>query len=130
VLAVAAISTMKVDWLVANSATMGTKLSALVGLLDSAFPLHFSKTQPLVDRLPRLQISRWTIATIRQVSCTTWSTPGASITAIAPCAAIRNEKLRCYITAPETGKVAACMPSHLNLYSWSLIQHAWQGIGR
>jgi len=75
---------MKVDWPVANSAAKDPKLSALVTLLDSAFPLHFSKTQPLVDRLPRLQISRWTIATIRQVSCTTWSTPGASITAIAP----------------------------------------------
>jgi hypothetical protein len=66
VLAVAAISTMKVDWPVANSATMGTKLSALVALLDSAFPLSFSKTQALVDQLPGLQISRWTIATIRQ----------------------------------------------------------------
>ena len=83
-LAVAAISTMKGDWPVANSATMGTRLNDLVVLLDSAFPSSFSKTQPLVDQLLGLQISRWTIATIRQVSCITWSRPGASITAIAP----------------------------------------------
>ena len=83
-LAVVAIFTMKVDWLVANSATMGPKLSALVGLLDSAFPSSFSKTQALVDQLLGLQISRWSIATIRQVSCTTWSRPGSPITATAP----------------------------------------------
>ena len=83
-LAVASISTMKVDWPVANSATMGTKLSALVSLLDSAFPMRFSKTQPLQDQLLGLQISRWTIVTIRQVSCITWSRPGAPITATAP----------------------------------------------
>ena len=83
-LAVAAISTMKVDWPVANSATMGPKLSALVGLHDSAFPSTFSKTQALVDQLLGLQISRWTIVTIRQVSCTTWSRPGSPITATAP----------------------------------------------
>ena len=64
-LAVVAIFTIKVDWLVANSATMGPKLSALVGLLDSAFPSSFSKTQALLDQLLGLQISRWTIATIR-----------------------------------------------------------------
>ena len=75
---------MKVDWLVANSAAKDPNLSALVTLLDSAFPLHFSKTQPLVDQLLGLQISRWTIATIRQVSWITWSRPGAPITATAP----------------------------------------------
>jgi hypothetical protein len=83
-LAVAAISTMKGDWPVANSATMGTRLNDLVALLDSAFPLRFSKTQPLVDQLLGLQISRWTIVTIHQVSCTTWSRPGSPITATAP----------------------------------------------
>jgi hypothetical protein len=31
-----------------------------------SFLLRFSKTQPLQDQLPGLQISRWTIATIRQ----------------------------------------------------------------
>jgi len=50
-LAVAAISTMKVDWPVANSATMGPKLNDLVALLDSAFPSSFSKTQALLDQL-------------------------------------------------------------------------------
>jgi len=54
-----------------------------VGLLDSAFPSSFSKTQALVDQHLGLQISRWSIATIRQVSCTTWSRPGSPITATA-----------------------------------------------
>jgi hypothetical protein len=49
-----------------------------------SFLLRFSKTQPLQDQLPGLQISRWTIATIRQVSRITWSRPGAPVTAIAP----------------------------------------------
>ncbi len=81
---VAAIFTMTVDWLVANSATKGPKLSDLLGLLDSAFPSSFSKTQALVDQLLVLQISRWSIATSRQVSCTTWSRPESSIIATAP----------------------------------------------
>ena len=50
----------------------------------TSFPLRFSKTQALLDQLLGLQISRWTIATIRQVSWITWSRPGAPITAIAP----------------------------------------------
>ena len=48
---------MKVDWLVAKSATMGPKLSALVDLLDSASPLRFSKSQALFDQLLGVQIS-------------------------------------------------------------------------
>jgi hypothetical protein len=32
----------------------------------TSFHLSFSKTQALLDHLPGLQISRWTIATIRQ----------------------------------------------------------------
>ena len=83
-LAVSAIYTMKVDWPVANSATMGPQLSALVGLLDSSFPSSFSKIQALVDQLLGLQISRWSIATSRQVSWITWSRPGSPITATAP----------------------------------------------
>jgi transposase len=44
----------------------GPRLSALVGLLGSAFPLSFSKTQALLDQLLGVEISRGTIATIRQ----------------------------------------------------------------
>ena len=50
----------------------------------TSFPLRCSKTQALLDQLLGLQISRWTIATLRQVSCITWSRSGASITVIAP----------------------------------------------
>ena len=44
----------------------GPRLSALVGLLGSAFPLSFSKTQVLLDQLLGVEISRGAIAAIRQ----------------------------------------------------------------
>ena len=44
----------------------GPRLSALVGLLGSAFPLSFSKTQALLDQLLGVEISRGTIAFARQ----------------------------------------------------------------
>jgi transposase len=43
----------------------GPRLSALVGLLGSAFPLSFSKTQALLQQLLGVQISRSAIAMIR-----------------------------------------------------------------
>jgi transposase len=44
----------------------GPRLSALVGLLGSAFPLSFSKSQALLDQLLGVEISRGAIAAIRQ----------------------------------------------------------------
>ena len=44
----------------------GPRLSALVGLLGSAFPLSFSKTQALLAQLLGVEISRGAIAAIRQ----------------------------------------------------------------
>jgi hypothetical protein len=44
----------------------GPRLSALVGLLGSAFPLSVSKTQALLDQLLGVAISRGAIATIRK----------------------------------------------------------------
>jgi transposase len=44
----------------------GPRLSALVGLLSSAFPLSFGRTQALLDQLLGVEISRGAIATIRQ----------------------------------------------------------------
>lgn len=44
----------------------GPRLSALVGLLGSAFPLSFSKTQALLDQLLGVEISRGAIARIRE----------------------------------------------------------------
>jgi transposase len=44
----------------------GPRLSALVGLLGSAFPLSFSKTQVLLGQLLGVEISRGTLATIRR----------------------------------------------------------------
>ena len=44
----------------------GPRLSALVALLGSAFPLSFSKTQALLDQLLGVKISSGALATIRQ----------------------------------------------------------------
>jgi transposase len=44
----------------------GPRLSALVGLLGSAFPLSFGRTQALLDQLLGVEISRGAIATIRE----------------------------------------------------------------
>ncbi|MFN5193159.1 MAG: hypothetical protein ACK5E6_01870 [Cyanobacteriota bacterium] len=44
----------------------GPRLSALVGLLGSALPLSFSKTQVLPDQLLGVEISRGAIAAIRR----------------------------------------------------------------
>jgi transposase len=43
----------------------GPRLSALVGMLGSAFPLSFGRTQALLDQLLGVDISRGAIATIR-----------------------------------------------------------------
>ena len=44
----------------------GPRLSALVGLLGSAFPLSFSKTQALLDQLLGVEMSRGAIAKVRE----------------------------------------------------------------
>ena len=44
----------------------GPRLSALVGLLGSAFTLSSSKTQALLDQLLEVEISRGAIAPIRK----------------------------------------------------------------
>jgi transposase len=44
----------------------GPRLSGLVGLLGSAFPLSFGRTQALLDQLLGVEISRGAIATIRE----------------------------------------------------------------
>jgi transposase len=44
----------------------GPRLSALVGMLGSAFPLSFSKTQALLEQLLGVTISRSAIAAIRE----------------------------------------------------------------
>jgi hypothetical protein len=49
-----------------EATSYGPKLSALVGLLGSALPLSFSKTQALLDQLLGVEISCGTIATIRR----------------------------------------------------------------
>ena len=53
----------------------GPSLSALVGLLGSAFPLSFSKTQALLDQLLGVEISRGAIATIRKRLSATLAQP-------------------------------------------------------
>ncbi|MFZ0409769.1 MAG: IS66 family transposase [Cyanobium sp.] len=49
-----------------ESSRYGPRLSALVGLLGSAFPLSFSKTQALLDQLLGVEISRGAMAIVRE----------------------------------------------------------------
>jgi len=49
-----------------EASPFGPRLSALVGLLGSFFPLSFSKTQALLDQLLGVEISRGAIARVRQ----------------------------------------------------------------
>ena len=53
----------------------GPRLSALVGLLGSAFPLSFGGTQALLDQLLGVDISRGAIATIRERLCAALQQP-------------------------------------------------------
>jgi transposase len=48
-----------------EASPFGPRLSALVGLLGSFFPLSFSKTQALLDQLLGVEISRGAIARVR-----------------------------------------------------------------
>jgi transposase len=57
----------------------GPRLSALVGLLGSAFPLSFSKTQALLDQLLGVEISRGAIATIRERLSSALAEPMAEV---------------------------------------------------
>ena len=49
-----------------EASSYGPRLSALVGLLGSAFPLSFSKTQSLLVQLLGIEMSRGAIARVRQ----------------------------------------------------------------
>ena len=49
-----------------DASSYGPRLSALAGLLGSAFPLSFSKTQTLLDQRLGIEMSRGAIAQIRQ----------------------------------------------------------------
>ena len=49
-----------------ESSRYGPRLSSLVGLLGSAFPLSVSKTQALLDQLLGIEMSRGAIAQVRQ----------------------------------------------------------------
>jgi transposase len=53
----------------------GPRLSALVGLLGSAFPLSFCKTQALLDQLLGIEMSRGAIAKVRERICATLEQP-------------------------------------------------------
>lgn len=53
----------------------GPRLSALVGMLGSAFPLSFSKTQALLNQLLGIEMSRGAIAAIRERISSTLEQP-------------------------------------------------------
>ena len=86
-----------------HASPYGARLSALVGLLGSAFPLSVSKTQALLDRLLGVEISRGAIARVRQRLSAAIAQPKAEALDAArrqPVAYVVDEVLR---AAVETG---------------------------
>jgi transposase len=98
----------------------GPRLSALVGLLGSAFPLSFSKTQALLDQLLGIEIIRGAIATIRKWISATLEQPMQEAMAFA-----RQEPVA-YVdeTGAPTGNADGNNPSGKRGWQWVMVTAA------
>jgi transposase len=103
----------------------GPRLSALVGLLGSAFPLSFSKTQALLDQLLGVEISRGTIAIIRQRLSAALAQPMAEALQAAlqqPVAYIVDEVLRAAVkTGAPMGNADGGNPDGKRGWQWVMV---------
>jgi hypothetical protein len=103
----------------------GPRLSALVGLLGSAFPLSFSKTQALLDQLLGVEISRGAIATIRERLSSALAEPMAEALAAArqqPVAYVVDEVLRAAVeTGAPTGNADGNNPTGKRGWQWVIV---------
>ena len=103
----------------------GPRLSALVGLLGSAFPLSFSKTQALLDQLLGVEISRGTIATIRQRLSAALAQPMAEALQAArqqPMVYVVDEVLRAAVeTGAPTGNADGGNPDGKRGWQWVMV---------
>jgi transposase len=95
----------------------GPRLSALVGLLGSAFPLSFSKTQALLNQLLGVEISRGAIATIRERISATLEQPMQEALALA------RQQPVAYVdeTGAPTGNADGNNPSGKRGWQWVMV---------
>ena len=95
----------------------GPRLSALVGLLGSAFPLSFGKTQALLDQLLGVEISRGAIATIRQRLSAALAQPMAEALDAA------RQQPVAYVdeTGAPTGNADGCNPDRKRGWQWVMV---------
>ena len=95
----------------------GPRLSGLVGLLGSAFPLSFSKTQALLDQLLGVEISRGAIATIRERISATLEQPVQQALAFA------RQQPVAYVdeTGAPTGNADGDNPTRKRGWQWVMV---------
>ena len=95
----------------------GPRLSALVGLLGSVFPLSFSKTQALLDQLLGVEISRGAIATIRERISATLEQPMQEALALA------RQQPVAYVdeTGAPTGNADGNNPTGKRGWQWVMV---------
>lgn len=95
----------------------GPRLSALVGLLGSAFPLSFSKTQALLNQLLGVEISRGAIASIRQ------RLSGALAQPMAEALAVARQQPVAYVdeTGAPTGNADGRNPERRRGWQWVMV---------
>ena len=121
-----------------ESSRYGPRLSALVGLLGSAFPLSFSKTQALLDQLLGVEISLGAIATIRQRLSAALEQPMNQAIAFArqqPVVYVVDGVLRAAVeTGAPTGNADGGNPDGKRGWQWVMVTTAvtvfMQGLGR
>jgi transposase len=107
-------ATLPVD---VEASRYGPRLSALVGLLGSAFPMSFSKTQALLDQLLGVEISRGAIATIRQRLSAALEQPMHQAIAFA------RQQPVAYVdeTGAPTGNADGCNPDRKRGWQWVMV---------
>jgi len=95
----------------------GPRLSALVGLLGSAFPLSVSKTQALLDQLLGIEMSRGAIARIRQRLSAALAEPMAQALAAA------HQQPVAYVdeTGAPTGNADGNNPTGKRGWQWVMV---------
>jgi len=95
----------------------GPRLSALVGLLGSAFPLSFSKTQTLLDQLLGVEISRGAIARVRKRLSSALAEPMAQALDVA------RQQPVAYVdeTGAPTGNADSCNPTGKRGWQWVMV---------
>jgi transposase len=95
----------------------GPRLSGLVGLLGSAFPLSFRKTQALLDQLLGVEISRGAIARVRQRLSAALAQPMAEALDAA------RQQPVAYIdeTGAPTGNADGCNPDRKRGWQWVMV---------